>query len=266
MLLCIPTSTSKTQFFVNQAYADYIHEAGFVPMLATPHNDALVMAATCDGLILPGGIDIDPTFYGEDNIHSLSVDPAKDDFERKLLYAFLHEGKPVFGICRGFQLIIKEWLRHTVKAIKRRLSFYQHINHHSLAHELDLDRSRAAHHVFADRNVLYGESHKQYRKMFVNSMHHQYLWGEPHQKDIENRWIIGDLRILAQTRYGTSAKEKGTIIEAFDIHNWGNGRILAVQWHPEEMKDVTLLQTFFNGEQGEHVYTPAPETLEVEAE
>jgi hypothetical protein len=97
-------------------------------------------------------------------------------------------------------------------------------------------------------------------------MHHQCLWAEPHKKG-EDRWLLGDLRILAQTKYGVSAKDKGTIIEALDIHNWGNGRILAVQWHPEEMKDVALLQTFFNNEQADHVYGPIPEVVvEVEAE
>lgn len=265
MLICIPTSTSKSQFYINQAYADYVSEADFVPLLANPHNDALMMAVTCDGLILPGGIDIDPVFYNEDNIHSISVDPVKDDFERKLLVAFINEGKPIFGICRGFQLIVREYMRHSTKAERKRLSFQQHINHHALAHELDLDRSRAAHHVYADRNVLYGEDHSQYRRMFVNSMHHQCLWADPNKKG-ESRWIIGNLRILAQTRYGVSAKEAGTIIEAFDIQNWGNSRILAVQWHPEEMKDIALLRTFFTNTQGEHVYAPTPETLEVEAE
>ena len=60
---------------------------------------------SCDGLILPGGGDINPQAYGEENQGSVPVDPWIDTLQMELLKSFLRLRKPVFGICRGLQVI-----------------------------------------------------------------------------------------------------------------------------------------------------------------
>ncbi len=87
MRIAIPLGPDDTQFKLNIAYTDYIAGAGYEPMTAIPHNDAMQMADFCDGLLLPGGKDIDPIFYGESNWGSFWADSAKDDFERIRRYA-----------------------------------------------------------------------------------------------------------------------------------------------------------------------------------
>ena len=130
MKIGIPMSASKTQYFINSAYVDYVEEANLEPVIITPRNDMKLIAEICDGLLLPGGIDVEPTFYDEENIASYCVDRKKDDFERKAFVTFLTVGKPIFGICRGFQLIAREYMEATKPSLTGWLTYYQHINGH----------------------------------------------------------------------------------------------------------------------------------------
>ncbi len=255
MIIGIPTSTSKVQYYINQAYVDYVKEAGFEPLMINPKSDLPLMAAMCGGLLLPGGIDIDPTFYGLNNYSSLSVDPGKDMFERELLHLFIAEGKPIFGICRGLQLVAREFMLHF--NIHRRLRFHQHVNDHTLNTDLSLARNVAAHSVEAKKDLLYGDDNNaRYTRIFVNSMHHQCLSYSNLKKvdednvEEDNALVNIAFEILARTTYGLEKKDKFVIIEAFRII-WGRSRILAVQWHPEELKDLSLLERFFNHEERE---------------
>ena len=58
-----------------------------------------------DGLVLPGGVDIDPSRYGHENRGSVRMVPLLDELQFDVLDAFVRSGKPVLGICRGQQLI-----------------------------------------------------------------------------------------------------------------------------------------------------------------
>ena len=58
-----------------------------------------------DALLLPGGGDVDPAFFGEENQGSLHIDPALDQAQFSLLDAFIRRNRPVLGICRGMQLL-----------------------------------------------------------------------------------------------------------------------------------------------------------------
>lgn len=62
-------------------------------------------AIKCDGLLLPGGGDIDPVYYGEEMNGSDEPDTELDKAQRDILDAFVKAKKPVLGICRGMQLI-----------------------------------------------------------------------------------------------------------------------------------------------------------------
>lgn len=58
-----------------------------------------------DGLLLPGGCDVNPLRYGKDRIPQETVDDDLDALQFETLNRFLAAGRPVFGICRGHQLL-----------------------------------------------------------------------------------------------------------------------------------------------------------------
>ena len=58
-----------------------------------------------DALLLPGGGDLEPWRYGEENTASRGLEPERDAAELALLDRFTAAGKPVLGICRGLQTI-----------------------------------------------------------------------------------------------------------------------------------------------------------------
>lgn len=60
---------------------------------------------SCDALLLPGGGDMEPWRYGQENTASHSMEPERDAAELLLLDEFLAAGKPVLGVCRGLQVI-----------------------------------------------------------------------------------------------------------------------------------------------------------------
>ena len=62
-------------------------------------------AAQYDGMILPGGGDIDPARYGQANTASKNIDNALDDRQISAVKQCDQNGKPVLGICKGMQLI-----------------------------------------------------------------------------------------------------------------------------------------------------------------
>jgi putative glutamine amidotransferase len=58
-----------------------------------------------DALLLAGGEDVDPAFYGGVNTNCFAVDTTRDRAEIAMVHAFMAAVKPVFGICRGHQVI-----------------------------------------------------------------------------------------------------------------------------------------------------------------
>jgi putative glutamine amidotransferase len=235
----IPLSTSKTQYYINQAYVDYVVGAGMAPILIAPSSGLDLAESMCDGLLLPGGVDLEPTYYRENNIASYNVDPEKDEFERKLLFKFISAEKPIFGICRGLQLIVREYLESNPKDEKW-LGYFQHISGHSLVDKLSIPRTVCSHQVKV-RSDLYGGSRKETEYRFTNSMHHQAIL------KIGKRPQNTKIQVVATTDVGLSKKEIAAgirVVEGIRIKD-GKANILAVQWHAEELKDYALLQNFF---------------------
>ncbi len=64
-----------------------------------------VLAERWDALLLPGGGDLEPWRYGQENTASCGLEPERDEAELRLLGAFIAAGKPVLGICRGLQVV-----------------------------------------------------------------------------------------------------------------------------------------------------------------
>ena len=152
-----------------------------------------------DGLLLCGGSDTHPKFYGQEINGSVDIDLARDENEIALLKAYIEAGKPVFGICRGYQLI----------NIVFGGDMCQHIHcadRHTSGAEKDL-----VHKVIAEKGSIL---HNLYGKEFsVNSHHHQAV----------SRVAEG---------FKVTALSDDGIIEAIQHEKLP---VFGVQWHPERM-------------------------------
>ena len=84
-------------------YIDAMRALGAEPLVRTDAEG--LDAGSFDGLLLPGGGDIDPACYGCENRACMMVSDALDDLQSAYLDAAVRAGKPVFGICRGHQLV-----------------------------------------------------------------------------------------------------------------------------------------------------------------
>jgi len=234
MKILVPLAKSKTQFYINQAYIKYLIENDFKPVLIVKPTDIEKYADFCDGLLLPGGTDIDPIYYGIDNIYSYKTDPERDSFERELFTKFLYLQKPVFGICRGFQLIFKE-LKYNFKDIMNSMKFIQNIDHHEINSINELSRGTCSHYITLtnSESTVFKE---QGGKLSVNSMHHQAVITNTnvYRNDLIKIEAISDLGI----------KPGKQIIESFSCETY---KLFGVQWHPEEILNDKLIGIFFNG-------------------
>lgn len=246
MRIGLPISESKTQYYINQAYVEYIETAGYTPVLIHTRANIERIVESIDGLVLPGGIDVDPIHYGIDNVSSFTVDPAKDRFERNLFHVCRMRGLPIFGICRGLQLIALEYIMSHPES-NTYLDFWTHISSHNQVESQKLERDHFVHFVNAYGNQLYGVagSPKNSVRIPVNSMHHQALVANKTGHPVGQKFAV-----LAWTDRGLGEKEAkaSVVVEAFSITGWG-GKIFAVQWHPEELKDHKLILNFFSSPQ-----------------
>ncbi|WP_296112982.1 gamma-glutamyl-gamma-aminobutyrate hydrolase family protein [uncultured Limosilactobacillus sp.] len=159
-----------------------------------------------DGLLLLGGFDVDPTFFGEEPHYELGETFRKRDlFEIALLKATIEAGKPVMGICRGLQLINAGLGGTLYQDLSEDPS--AKLKHHQLA-----PGNLPTHHVNTEPgsklNELLGD------RVYVNSRHHQAV-----------KRIAPGLRITATADDG--------VAEAIESEN--SDQVVAVQWHPENM-------------------------------
>jgi gamma-glutamyl-gamma-aminobutyrate hydrolase PuuD len=89
-----------------QSYVDSVQRAGGVPVLLPPvPAGAREAAAALDALVLSGGPDVDPVWYGQAARPSTITRPDRDAWELAVLRAALHRDLPVLAICRGMQLL-----------------------------------------------------------------------------------------------------------------------------------------------------------------
>ena len=100
---------NRPLFGNNQSYVRALQRAGAAPVLLPPTADPeaiSALSAPLDGLLLSGGGDVDPAFYGEDMLAECGApDPERDTFELALARRALETKLPILGICRGMQLL-----------------------------------------------------------------------------------------------------------------------------------------------------------------
>ena len=112
----LPGVWTKTLHYLEQSAAHWVMSGGALAVLVPPPANGpgapceraclADYAQALDGLVLQGGNDVAPAHYGEDPLHpDWQGDALRDQYELALIRAFVAAGKPVFGICRGLQLL-----------------------------------------------------------------------------------------------------------------------------------------------------------------
>lgn len=206
-------SNDLFRIYMKSKYVFSLWRAGArVRWIGTENTEANCKALLeCDGLLMPGGVDIEPARYGQETHEKCGkIDLARDAAEWWILEAFLPTKKPLLGICRGIQTL----------NVFQGGTLHQHIDGHS-----DFkNRSIGSHKV----KVVPGSFLEQIVKtdnFTVNSMHHQVVDA-----------LGNDLAVCAVSEDG--------FVEAV-VHT-SHPFCLGVQWHPEHMyRKDKLQQTIF---------------------
>lgn len=208
VVIAMPRMSTDPEPTVAQSkYVESLARAG-AGMRWVELNDpeqAVQDALTCDGLLLPGGGDMDPKFYGQARIPACGEpNLPRDAAEPLLLRAFLAADKPVLGICRGIQVmnaVLGGDLYQDIKPFEH----LPHNGHWAKVHTVTVRRGTLLSRILGQDTVL------------VNSQHHQAV----------DRVAPG---------FTLAALSEDGIVEA--IEKPDAGFCLGVQWHPEWLSDA----------------------------
>ena len=200
-------ANGQNRRYLFQAYADAITAAGGIPLLPLDNGElADELFELCDGLLLTGGPDFEPAMYGQQKLPECGrIDSQRDEMETRLLKRFECGEKPVFGICRGLQIINCYFGGTLYQDLPSQLGVVHSggATPHNCVHTTKFYKGSLL-------NSLYGDS------ITTNSYHHQ---------SIDK--VAADFDVIA-------AAEDG-VIEAIAHKSLP---IWAVQWHPERMTGV----------------------------
>ncbi len=195
------------------AYRAAIEAAGgMVVALGQTHPPALITRRLddLDGVLLPGGIDVAPVFYNESEDERLEqTDAALDQFEFRILDHARRNQLPIFGICRGHQLLNVYYGGSLIQDIPTQHESDTPVIHRTPAR----GKGWATHPVTLMPGTILHETLRKDR-IETNSSHHQAV------KRLAEGFIV-------------SARGDDGIIEA--IERPGAIFIVGVQWHPERM-------------------------------
>lgn len=190
-------------------YADMILRAGALPVLLPRTTDESVICELLDhidGLLLCGGGDVVPARYGEEKLEQCGVpDEVRDECEFQLIKHALQRRMPIFGICRGIQILGVALGATLFQDIESQLGIPRSKHYQQEPHE------DAVHVVRFKEGGLF-ERITGTSVMPTNSMHHQSI------KEAGDR-----VRIEGITMDG--------IIEAISAAD--NDAVFGVQFHPE---------------------------------
>ncbi|MEO0169200.1 MAG: gamma-glutamyl-gamma-aminobutyrate hydrolase family protein, partial [candidate division WOR-3 bacterium] len=90
----------------SENYKNYLKGLGAEVDVITPNDKRDIYPNEYDLLVLSGGKDINPKRYNEEiKYENVEVDEERDELEFNLIDEFLRSKKPIFGICRGFQVL-----------------------------------------------------------------------------------------------------------------------------------------------------------------
>lgn len=239
--------TGKTLQYVEQSIAHWIMSTGALAVMVpsptgkTQRGDVTLdhYAQWLDGLVLHGGADVSPLSYGEQPLQEKwSGDRVRDEYEIALVAAFERQGKPVFGVCRGLQLmnvayggtLYQDIATQVPQALTHRDASVYDKNFHSVE-------------IVAGSQLssLYPDAHR----VTVNSIHHQAI------KDLAPGFEV------------EAVSNEDGLVEAIRRRDRAKPYLAAVQWHPEfhlpgsaTLDDAALLKDFLDAAAAAQPATP----------
>jgi putative glutamine amidotransferase len=205
-----------TRVVVEASYLSPLLSLDAVPLivpLGATKEEIEELSEIADGLLIPGGGDIVPARYGE-NMHEMTNDVSeeRDELEFSLVQSFLHQKKPIFGICRGVQVLnvamggtlyldiasemqttIMHWWDKSVTIAEQ---------YDKDTHEIEIEKESVLSTIFG------------MEKTKVNSLHHQSV------KTVGNGLYVG-------------ARAIDGVVEEIESVDMNKQWLLGVQWHPE---------------------------------
>ncbi|HET8681489.1 MAG TPA: gamma-glutamyl-gamma-aminobutyrate hydrolase family protein [Micromonosporaceae bacterium] len=193
------------------SYVHAVHVSGGRAVLITPDDPDTDILERIDGIVFTGGSDVDPALYDEHPHPTTYVKPERDTAELLLMRAAIAADLPVFGICRGMQLMVVAYGGRLHQHLPDVLG---HNNHRPVEgpkfgqHPVELEPGSTAHKIFGEQAP-------------VNSYHHQGI-ADPGRL-MPTGWCPED-----------------SLIEV--VEDPTRAFVLGVQWHPEDNGDFRLFE------------------------
>jgi putative glutamine amidotransferase len=196
-------------------YVNAVSEAGGSPVVIPPSislREAESLLDGLDGLLLSGGPDLDPEYYGEEPRAELgTILPEWDALEMGLLGLALERRVPILGICRGMQILnvaLGGTLYQDVPSQfgSAATNHWQTTPKYRVAHQVEVSEASYLAEI-ADGGTFE-----------VNSYHHQGIKG-----------LADALKVAARSADG--------VIEAVESRDFSERWLVGVQWHPEGLRD-----------------------------
>ncbi|MBB6458957.1 gamma-glutamyl-gamma-aminobutyrate hydrolase family protein [Flammeovirga kamogawensis] len=204
----------KSLTYVENDMMTYIARKGILPVLL-PDIDKPLLKDILDemqGFILQGGVDLAPESYGEKPIGQWKGDKYRDDYELQIIDYAIKNDKPIFGICRGFQLM-NVYFGGTL--YQDTLTQKEGVNNHRSAELYDTIK----HPLVIKESSFLASLYPNNSNPYVNTIHHQSVKELGTGLDV---WATSD----------------DGLVEAFGYNGKSEGMVMAVQWHPEFSKTL----------------------------
>ena len=192
---------------VAHSYVDAIYKSGGIPVVLPILKDVSAIreqVKLLDGIVLSGGRDVDPHFYGEEPLEKLeAIFPERDVHETALIKAATDLKKPIFAICRGMQILNVVYggtLYQDLSLIPGNVLKHNQVSKPTLkTHKIQIEENSIISEIFG-------------KETMVNSFHHQAL-----------DKVADDFKVVARASDG--------VVEAIEHKTYKF--LVGVQWHPE---------------------------------
>jgi putative glutamine amidotransferase len=189
-------------------YVESVRRAGGEPVVLSNTDEPVQALAKVDGLLLTGGLDVDPALYGETPHETTEVAAERDRFEVPLTQAAIDRDVPLFAICRGVQVLNVAAGGSLVQDIPSAVTS-------DLNHAIDVPKDHLAHPVHVRPGTRLAAAlglASDVEACPVNSRHHQSV-----------------ARVAPS--FVVSAASPDGVVEA--IERPASAFCVGVQWHPE---------------------------------
>ena len=201
------------RIFLNHDYLKAIRHFGGMPLVIpaeATEEEQTYLLSQCDGLLLTGGDDIDPTLYGETVLNdTVNTAPVRDAGEPRLIRMAGERNLPILGICRGIQILNVYFGGSLYQDIPAQLET-------PVKHSMEKPYHRTCH----DCRVTPGTPLADWTGkdvIAVNSFHHQAV-----------KAVAPGFAVMGVCSDG--------VVEAF--YKPDAAFLCAVQWHPEKIWDI----------------------------